>query len=481
MNTLQGGSTEASRTSAERFPTSGPWALTSLALSMLLSSLGTSIANVALPSLVQAFGASFQEVQWVVLAYLLSLTTLIVGVGRLGDLIDRRRLLLSGMALFTLASVLCSVAPTLWLLVAARAVQGLGAAIMMALTLAFVGDTVPRAKTGSAMGLLGTMSAIGTALGPSLGGLLISGFGWRAIFLVIVPMGLVTLLVTARSLPVNRQEPKAAGVRFDLVGMLLLALTLASYALSMTLGRGHLSLLNLALLLAAVVGVRLFVFAESRVASPLIRLTVLLNPTLLASLVTNALVSTVMMTTLVVGPFYLSRALGLGVAHVGLILSVGALVAAVTGVPAGRIADRVGVRRLTLAGLLGLTAGCTALSMMPVTLGIAGYLAPIILITLSYALFQTANNTAVLTDVHPDQRGVISGLLQLSRNLGLITGTSVMGAVFALASATTDVTGAGAEAVAHGMRITFAVAALMMVAALAIAVGRRRATSRTLN
>lgn len=124
---------------------------------MLLSSLGTSIANVGLPVLAQVFNATFQEVQWVVIAYLLAITTLIVSIGRLGDLVGRRRLLLAGIALFTAASLLCAVAPTLWLLVAARALQGVGAAVMMALTMALVGDTVPKAQTGSVMGLLGTM------------------------------------------------------------------------------------------------------------------------------------------------------------------------------------------------------------------------------------------------------------------------------------------------------------------------------------
>src|SRR5713101_7153080 len=118
------------------------WALASLSLSMLLSSLGTSIANVGLPTLAQAFNASFQEVQWIVLAYLLAITTLIVSVGRLGDIIGRRRLLLAGLVLFTVASVLCGVAPALWLLIAARAAQGIGAAIMMALTMAMVGEAV---------------------------------------------------------------------------------------------------------------------------------------------------------------------------------------------------------------------------------------------------------------------------------------------------------------------------------------------------
>ena len=145
LNTMNPERDQAIAESADRTP-SVQGALAGLSLSMLLSSLGTSIANVGLPALAQAFTASFQEVQWIVLAYLLAITTLIVSVGRLGDMTGRRRLLLAGIFLFTVASVLCGFAPTLWLLIAARAAQGLGAAVMMALTLAFVGETVPKAK-----------------------------------------------------------------------------------------------------------------------------------------------------------------------------------------------------------------------------------------------------------------------------------------------------------------------------------------------
>lgn len=445
---------------------------------MLLSSLGISIANVALPTLTQAFDASFQEVQWIVLAYLLAITTLIVSVGRLGDITGRRRLLLAGLFLFTVASVLCGVAPTLWLLIAARAAQGLAAAIMMTLTMAFVGETVPKARTGSAMGLLGTMSAIGTALGPSLGGLLIAGAGWRAIFLVNVPLGLLAFCLAYRYLPADRREPKTDRASFDVIGTLLLALTLGAYALAMTIGRGSFGQLNLALFVAAVFAAGLFVLVEARVASPLIRLAAFGNTTLSASLATSALVATVMMATLVVGPFYLSRALGLDAAVVGIVMSVGPLVAALTGVPAGRIADRFGAGRMTVSGLIAIAAGCFILSVMPAISGIPGYIAPIAVITSGYALFQTANNTAVMSDIRPDQRGVISGLLNLSRNLGLITGASVMGAVFAFASEAIDIATARPDAVATGMRITFAVAAILIVVALAVAVGGRAVAAR---
>nr|WP_225166244.1 MFS transporter [Ensifer sp. IC4062] len=452
-------------------------ALAALSLSMLLSSLGTSIANVGLPALAEAFDASFQQVQWVVLAYLLAITTLIVSVGRLGDMIGRRRLLISGIALFTVASVLCGVAPTLSMLIAARAVQGLGAAIMMALAMALVGETVPKARTGSAMGLLGTTSAIGTALGPSLGGLLIAGLGWRAIFLAGVPLGVVALLLAFRTLPRDREGPRNQS-GFDTIGTLLLALTLGAYALAMTIGRGSFGPLNMGLLLGAVFAGALFLFAEARTASALLRLAMFRNPVLSAGLAMTALVSTVMMATLVVGPFYLSGGLGLDAALVGLVMSAGPLVAALAGVPAGRLVDRLGAQPMTVAGLTAIAAGAFLLSLIPAGFGIAGYLAPIVTVTAGYALFQAANNTAVMKDVGPGERGIVSGMLNLSRNLGLVTGASFMGAVFALASGASEITTAAPDAVAAGMRITFAVAAVLIVAAVVVAVMSRAFVGR---
>lgn len=451
--------------------------LAGLSLSMLLSSIGTSIANVSLPTLAQVFDASFQQVQWVVIAYLLTITTVIVSVGRLGDMTGRRRLLLIGISVFTVASVLCGVAHTLWLLIAARAAQGLGAAIMMALTLAFVGETVPKSQVGRAMGLLGTMSAIGTALGPSLGGMLISAFSWRAIFLINLPLGLLIFLLAHRYLPVDRPRQELDRVAFDHAGTLLLALTLAAYTLAMTIGRGSFGPRNLALLVAALLGAGLFLFVETRAEAPLIRLTLFRHPLLSASLTMSALVATVMMATLVVGPFYLSRTLGLNAALIGLVLSVGPLCAALTGVPAGRLADHLGPQRMTVLGLVGIAAGAFLLSALPATLGIYGYTAPLIVITVGYALFQTANNTAVMTDTRPEERGIVSGLLNLSRNLGLITGASVMGAVFAAAASTIDLTTAPPDAVATGMRTTFAVAAILILVALAIAPSPRPAST----
>lgn len=453
------------------------WALGGLSLSMLLSSLGTSIANVALPTFAQSFGATFQAVQWVVIAYLLAVTALIVSIGRLGDMFGRRRLLLAGIFTFSVASVFCGLAPTLSLLIAARALQGLGAAAMMALTIAFVGEIVPKAQTGRAMGLLGTMSAIGTALGPPLGGLLIAASGWRAIFLINVPLGFAAVLLVYRHLPKDRPSTAGSKREFDTAGTALLALALGAYALAMTTGRGHFGAANLALVAIALAGGVLFVFVESKVATPLVRLAVLRDRALRGGLMASGLVSTVMMTTLVVGPFYLSRALGLKSAVVGMVMSLGPLLSALTGVPAGRLADRWGANRMTVIGLIGIATGATILALLPGNLGIGGYIAPIVVTTVGYALFQTANNTGVMRNISPDQRGVVSGLLNLSRNLGLITGASVMGAVFAFASGAADIANADPAAIASGMRTTFGVAGLLAGVALAATVRNRTGRS----
>ena len=389
-------------------------ALVGLSLCMLAASLGTSSANVALPTLAQAFGAPFHTVQWVLVGYLLAITAAVVVFGRLGDVVGRRRSLRVALALYCAASIVCGLAPALSVVIVARVLQGLGAAGMMALTLAFVGDIVPKERAGSAMGLLGTVSSIGTALGPSLGGALVTTLGWRAIFFAHLALGGAALALVRR-LPPDRSGRRAA---FDRAGSLLLEL-LGDRALT-------------------------------------------------ASLAASSIVSCVVMTSMVVGPFYLSIALGLDTGLVGLTMSVGSIVAALTGLPAGRVVDRFGARRTTLVGLAGIAAAAVVLALRPERLGVPGYVAPMAALTASYALFQAANNTGVMQHAGPDARGVVSGTLGLSRNLGLVTGACVMGAVFALGAGASDITTASGDAVARGLRTAYALAAALIALAFAL-------------
>lgn len=446
--------------------------LAALSLAMLLPSLGTSIANVALPTLAASFDATMAEVQWVVISYLLAVTSLIVGAGRLGDIVGRSRLLLMGIGLFAAASAACAVAPGLWHLVAARAVQGLGAAVMMALTIAMVGDLVPKDRTGRAMGLLGTVSAVGTALGPSLGGALIAGFGWSAVFAVMAAIGGVTLLVGRVLLPsdaTGEQQP----ARFDLVGMVLLALALFAAAATLTLGSRLSGPTFAAAASLSVLGLVAFVRHQASVPTPLVRIELLHNRAIGTGLLSMTLVSAIMMATLVVGPFYLSGSQGLGTVQTGVVMSVGPGVAALTGTPAGRLIDRLGSARVVLAGLVVLTAGAFLMTVLPGRFGVGGYVASLVMVTFGYAMFQAANTTAVMQATTSDQRGVTSALLGLSRNLGLIAGASAMGMIYAMGSRVVEAVGlrSGGES---GLQATFAVAIVLAMLALGSALWGRR-------
>ncbi len=445
------------------------WRLTALSLSMLISSLGTSIANVGLPTLAQVFNTSFQSVQWVVLSYLLAITTVTIGVGRLGDIINRRRLLLVGIAWFTTASLLCGFSPSIGFLLVGRIAQGLGAAIMITMTMALVGETIGRENTGRAMGLLGTMSAVGTALGPSFGGVLIFHFGWQSIFIITIPLGLLAFILVYRYLPIANGAPKKERARFDTLGMLFLGLTLILYALSMTLGHGHFSSFNVILLLCAVFSAVVFVWVEQRSAIPLIQFAIFKHSGLSSGLMMSILVTTSMMATLVVGPFYLSYALALSTNSVGLVMSAGPFVAAIVGVPAGHLVDRIGSHKIVCSGLIGMAAGAFILSQISVNQGLWGYVAPIVLITAGYAFFQAGNNTALLQNSALETRGMISGMLNLSRNLGLITGASAMGMIFTSTAAITNIRSASIEAISYGMTSVFLVVGFLGSVALALA------------
>ncbi len=466
-NPLQG------RPAASRSPA---LALAGLALATLSATLNTSIVNVALPTLTAAFGASAQAAQWTVTAFVLAITALIVGAGRLADIVGRRRLLLAGIAVFTGAAAACALAPGLGWLIAFRFLQGAGAAVMLALGAALVGDLAPRERAGRVMGLLGGMSALGTALGPALGGLLIAGCGWTGIFWISVPVGLATFALVFRHVPDDRPQAAEAPRSFDAVGTLLLALALAAYALGLTRSTEAFGVRNALLLALAGAALVLFVRRQRSHAAPLLRLELLESDALRGGLLLSALVGAVMMSTLVVGPFHLSRALLVEPGRMGLLLSVGPLVAAAVAVPAGRLVDRVGGPVTAVLGLSVAGAGALALALLAGRSGVPGFLVPVAVLTAGYAVFQTANNTEVMADAGADRRGLVAGLLNLARNLGLVTGVSLLGGLFAWRMGTADSPDPGT--VAAATRTTFAAATGILVVALALAVRRlrRRAT-----
>ncbi|VCU69480.1 Multidrug resistance protein stp [Pigmentiphaga humi] len=444
--------------------------MTALAGATLLASLGISIVTVTLPALARAFSAPVPAVQWVVLAYLLSVTVTITLAGKLGDLVGHRRVLMAGLILFAAASLLCAAAPTLGVLIAGRAVQGMGGAILLSLPLSIAREMVARQRIGSAMGLFGTMSAIGTALGPSLGGVLIGGFGWRAAFVLLAGMGACTGMLAARAIPADVPRPDASAGSPDRAGAALLAATLALYALATVGGKTGTAIDSGLLLAAALAALGLFILVESHAPSPLVPMTQLRNRITGLSLAMNLLVSTVMMSTLVVGPFFLVFGLGLSETSTGLVMAVGPLAAALSGVPAGRMTDRFGTRATLMFGLAQTTVGLVCLAYAPRLLGVAGYVLALLLLTPGFQLFLAANNTAVMLGAAEAQRGMLSGLLGLSRNLGFMTGTSVMSGLFAAAIGPQGIAGAAVDSIAQAFTATFLIAAALGMIALLLSI-----------
>ncbi|MBN3236661.1 MFS transporter [Pectobacterium versatile] len=380
-----------------------------LALAILSASLGTSIANIALPTLTAVFSAPFAQVQAVVIAYLAAMALSVVIAGRLGDRYGLKPVFITGLGLFAIASLLCAIAPQLWQLIAARALQGIGAAFLMTLGMALLRQTAGEKHVGRAMGIVGTVSALGTALGPSVGGFLLAIAGWRSLFWIQIPLVTIVLFMAFTLLPATPVKEKAS--------------------LS-----GGLSLRN---------------------------------TTLLPNLTINAAVTAVIMTTLIVGPYYLGLGLGLKETLVGLVMAIGPAVATFSGIPSGRLVDTWGFRRALTAGLSLVVTGTFMLAILPNLLGVTGYILAIIVLTPGYQLFQAANNTATLAEVPGNQRGTVSGLLNLSRNIGLIAGASIMGQVFALGVGTEDFTHAAPASLANGMQLTFFLAGAIVLVAIA--------------
>lgn len=388
--------------------------IVTLSLSILTASLGTTIANVALPTLTQYFAAPFHQIQWIVIGYLVAMTITVVVAGRLGDLFGLKRMLVLGMVIFSGASLLCALAPDLWLLVGARMLQGIGGAFMMTLTVALMSQIAGTSNIGRAMGLLGTMLAVGTALGPLLGGLLIQTTGWRTLFLVLLGLGLLAIMMTIYCLPQEERKdgntPDRKSKWFDLPATAIMR--------------------NL------------------------------------ANIVANAAVAAVMMTTLVVGPFYLGFSLDLSEAFIGLVMAVGPVISIFSGVPSGKLVDVLGTQSVLTIGLSTLILGSTIFVIVPDGPNIAFYSLAIAVLAVGYQLFQAANNTAVMVNMPPDERGTASGLLNLSRNIGLIFGASAMGAIFAFGVGGATVENATQQQITHGLQLTFGLAAAMIITAL---------------
>ncbi|MBF0550047.1 MAG: MFS transporter [Deltaproteobacteria bacterium] len=400
-----------------------------IGLGVLMATLDMGIVNVALPTLIRQLHTDFATIQWVILSYVLVITSLMLGVGRLGDMLGRKKIYITGLAIFTLGSLLCGLAPGVGWLIAFRSLQGLGAVMMQSLGSAIVVEAFPSSERGRALGAMGGVVSVGLALGPALGGVLIGMAGWRAVFLVNVPIGIIAGLAATRYVPSSKI--RMIKQHFDFWGASIMLLTLVCYAFGMTLGQRHGFdyPVTLDLLAATLVGLAAFLVAEKRADQPMVNLDMFRTPRfglglLLGFLAFLSLAGGYVLT------FFLTLVKGHSVEQVGLEMMVIPLMMGLVAPWAGTLSDRFGTRPISLTGQLILIGGFLAASTLDANVNELGYVLRLAPIGLGMGMFQSPNNSAIMGAVQPQQLGIASGLVALSRTLGTTSGVPLIGSVY---------------------------------------------------
>jgi EmrB/QacA subfamily drug resistance transporter len=444
----------------------GAWALAvgAVCIGACMGQLDASIVTLALPSLQHQLGAGLDAVTWVALAYLVVLIGSVTAVGRFSDMVGRKVVYLYGFAIFTVGSALCALAPNVDVLICCRVLQAVGAACLQANSVAIVALAAPPRALGRALGLQGTAQAVGLALGPTVGGLLLALGGWRLIFWVNVPLGILGL--AAGWLFIPRSRHLAPRKRFDWLGLGLFFPAVVGVLLALSFGArlGWTSARVLGLVLGSGGLLAAFVMRQRRTPAPLVDPVLLRLRPLRDGLVAGFLSAAVLFGVLFATPFLLLGPLGLGPAAAGLCLTALPVALALTAPFAGRMADRSATGRLTLAGMLVAAAALLVLAGLAAGIGPAGLVAGLVVVGVGLGLFLSPNSAAVMARVPPSVTGLASGLVNMARGLGTAVGLAGAGLVFAL------VGGGAHHPPFDAVRLSFAVTAAGMALA-AVAAG----------
>ncbi len=406
------------------------YVMAAVAMGIFLSTIDSSIVNLALPTLVRELHTDFPTVQWVILGYLLGLTALMLSVGRLADIRGKKPLYVTGFVIFTIGSVLCGLSPTIYALILFRIVQSIGAAMILALGSAIVTESFPPEERGRALGLSGTAVSLGIVIGPTLGGLLIDAFSWRWIFFVNLPVGIIGTLMAIRFIPAIKPR---GGQRFDIWGSLTLVAGLLCLLLALTWGQniGFSENRILGLFSGSLIFFLAFLYIESHIEDPIIDLSLFLNEKFSVGLITGFIIFFVIAGIILLMPFYLENVLGYDTRQVGLMLAVVPIAMGIVAPISGSISDRVGTRPITVVGLFILLVGYVGLSTLRLDTTAWQYILLFLPIGLGMGIFQSPNNSAIMGSAPQERLGVVSGMLAITRTMGQTMGIALLGALWA--------------------------------------------------
>jgi EmrB/QacA subfamily drug resistance transporter len=406
-------------------------ALLAICGSVFLAFLDTTIVNTSFPDIQRGFhGVSPAALSWVLDGYFIALAALLVPAGGVADRLGRRRVFLAGVALFTVMSALCAVAPSWQILVGARVLQGTGAAIMVPASLALLLPLFAPERRASGVGIWGAAAALAAAIGPPLGGLLVAAYDWRLIFLVNVPLGALVLVAGSRSLRESR-DPAAQRLP-DLAGAALAACSLGLVALGLVEGNtwgwssaATLGCLATSVLLLGAVGVRCLSHPR-----PIVDLALLRIPSFRQGTLGTLLFATAFFSMILGNILFLTRVWGYSVLSAGLAVAPGPLASAIVAIPAGRLADRFGHRAIIVPGTLIYAAGLLVLRGVGLHPDYLGQWLPGQLLTgAGIGLAFPTLGAAAAAAIPAERFGAASALTAAGRQLGAVLGTAVLFAI----------------------------------------------------
>jgi EmrB/QacA subfamily drug resistance transporter len=404
--------------------------LGTIGVGTFMSALDGSVVNTLLPILSHALNTSIAGIEWVTTVYLLVISALLLSVGRAGDLFGHKRIYISGFVLFVVGSALCGIASSAPALVGLRVIQALGAAMLMGTGPAILTRSFPAKERGKALGALGTFTYLGLTAGPSLGGWLATAFSWRAVLYINVPIGGVAILLALRSIPDDRVTE--SGETFDFVGASLFTLGLT--ALLIALNQGHSwgwgSPEIVALLVAALALLGVFTRVELRRASPMLDLSLFRSHVFSASTVSALLNYACVYALLFVLPFLLIQGRGLDAQHAGLVLTAQPVVMAIVAPFSGSMSDRAGTRWPAIIGMVVLAVGLLIVATLVAHGSLWAIAAGLAVVGLGIGTFVSPNNSALMGAAPRHRQGIASGVLATARNVGMVLGVGVAGAVF---------------------------------------------------
>jgi EmrB/QacA subfamily drug resistance transporter len=399
------------------------WILLIVVISPFMSTLDSSIVNVALPVIASDLSVDMASIEWVVTSYLIVIAGSILVFGRLGDIKGKTTVFKWGFIIFTLGSLLCGIVSNLTMLVLSRVVQAIGAAATMANSQGIITQVFPPNERGKALGISGTSVALGTMIGPPLGGLIVSAFKWQYIFLINIPVGIVAIAAAMKILP--KGSTKDEGIDFKGALLFGTAIVLTFYALSKGQQIGYGNYMIVTAFIVAVLLLILFIMLEKRIEQPLIDLSIFKN-TLFSLSIATAFISFIAIGSVnIIQPFYLQNVLKLTPASTGLVMMIYPIILSIVAPISGHLSDKIGSEFLTFLGLCFTLTGLFLMSTLNEysTIGVMAMF--IAVLSIGNGLFQSPNNSLVMSTAPRSKLGIAGSINAFVRNLGMVTGVSI--------------------------------------------------------